>query len=331
MKRNVLLTIMVLVALLLCAGLAGAQGKPEKEKLKDKDFEQEQDEQPLERNLATSPNVVVSVCISSGDIRVVGWDKAEVKVMADNVAQLELLAGATSPAQRVQVVLSNAPKSRPEEPLVADCHAATDLEISVPRGATVEIRTRSGDIDVSRVAEARISNTSGDIILSQISRSVEAATISGDVAVTDSAGRIRLAAISGQVEATNISSTDAGDELMVNSTSGDIQLENVAQARVNANTTSGMVTFTGKLAPRGSYDLNSFSGDVVLNIPANSSFRLSARAQQGDVVTDFAIKSTSNDDSRNLVEGRRLTGTVGTGDASLNLHTFNGTVRLQKR
>src|SRR5215210_3691036 len=110
MKRNVLLTIMALMALLLCASLASAQRKPDKDKLKDKDFEQEQDE-TIERNLATSPNVVVSVCISSGDIRVVGWDKAEVKVTADNVEQLELQAGAMNPAQRVQVVLSNAPKS----------------------------------------------------------------------------------------------------------------------------------------------------------------------------------------------------------------------------
>lgn len=328
MKRNALLIIVALVALICCAPASFAQ-KKDKDKLP-KDKESEPGEQ-MERTIAASQNVIVTLCMASGDVQVHGWDRSEIKVVATSVRQLELQGGGANPAQRVEVVLSNAPKVSPNEPLVCDCRGVSDMEINVPRGATVEIKTRSGDIEISQVAEARIDNTSGDITLSNVTRAVEANTISGDVSLSDSSGRIRLRSISGDVEASNVNPVGASDDFNAHSTSGDISLDNVAQARLTANTTSGMVTLTGRLAQRGSYDLNSFSGDVVLNIPPDSSFRLNARSQQGSINTDFAIKSASDEDSQNLPEGRRLTGTVGTGDASLTITTFNGTVRLQKR
>lgn len=328
MKRNALLTIITLAALLLCAPLAGAQKKYKDKPAKEKEFEPGE---RMERTVAATQNVFVTICIATGDVRVLGWDRPEVKVVADSVNQLELQGGGMNPAQRVEVVISNAPKTASDGPLVCDCRGESNLEINVPRGATVEIKNRSGDIDVSNVAATRINNSNGDLSLSNISRAAEANTISGDISITDSSGRIRLLTTSGDVEANNIRTVEAGDDLTAHTTSGDITLENVAQARLSANTTSGTITMTGKLAQHGNYEMSTFSGDVVLNIPVDSSFRLSARAQQGDIATDFAVKSASGDDSRNSLEGRRLTGTVGTGDASLTLQTFSGTVRLQKR
>lgn len=329
MKRKALLTTIALFALLICASLSSAQQK-DKEKLKESGFEPGEQ---MERVVAASQNVVVTLCLTSGNVRVVGWDRQEVKATATSVRQLELQGGGgQNPAQRVQVNLSNVPKSSPEESTVSDCRGVTDLEINVPRGATIEIKLRSGDVEVSNVAEARIDNTGGDISLENVTRAVEANTISGDVTLMNSSGRVRLRSISGDVDATNILSVDAGDDLTAHSTSGDINLENVALARLSAATTSGQVSVTGALARRGTYDLNTFSGDVALAIPANSAFKLDARAPQGSILTDFAIKSTSDEDSQNLLEGKRLTGVYGSGDwASLTINSFSGTVRLQKR
>lgn len=328
MKRNALLTIIALLALAVCAPAALAQNKNKDKSPKNKNSEPGEQ---MERTIAASQNVVVTLCMASGDVQVKGWDRPEIKVVATSVRQLELQGGGASPAQRVEVVLSNAPKASQDEALVCDCRAVSDLEINVPRGATVEIKTRSGDIEVSQVAVARINNTSGDISLSNVAKGVEAQTISGDISLSDSGGRIILNTVGGDVEASNIRTTEASDDFKAHSTSGDISLDDVAQARLSANTTSGMITMTGRLAQRGNYDLNTFSGDVVLNIPSNSSFKLNARAQQGTINTDFAIKSSNDEDSQNLLEGRRLTGTVGSGDATVTINTFNGTVRLQKR
>jgi DUF4097 and DUF4098 domain-containing protein YvlB len=208
----------------------------------------------------------------------------------------------------------------------------TDMEISVPRGATVEIKLRNGDIDISEVAEARAKNAGGDISVSNVTRAVEATSISGDLSLADSAGRVRLVTVGGDIDAINIRALEPGDDFSANTTGGDINLENVGQARVHANTTGGMISMTGGLAPRGSYDFNSFAGDVVLNIPQNSAFRINARSPQGGITTDFAIKSTGDTESQSLLKEGRLTGTYGSGDwANLNINSFSGTVRLQKR
>jgi hypothetical protein len=330
MKRKALIIITALVMALMCAASAGAQ---KKDKVKDKDVDQDfEPGEQMERTLATSQNVLVTVCIASGNVQVRGWDKPEVKVTATSVRQLELQGGGMKPPQRVEVVLSNSPKTSTEEPLVCDCRGVSDLEINVPRGATVDLQVRSGDIEVAQVAEARVKNTSGDISVSDVTRGVEAVTISGDVSLVNSGGRVRLVSVSGDVEATNVRTVEASDDFNATSTSGDINLEGVGQARLSANTTSGTVTMTGNLAPHGSYNLNSFSGDVVLNLPQDSAFRINARSPQGSITTDFAIKSKSDAEAQSLLESGVLTGTYGERDwASLTIQSFSGTVRLQKR
>jgi hypothetical protein len=327
MKRKALLTIIALVALISCATGASAQ----KDKLKNPNPNPETGEQ-MERQIAASSNVVLTLCMRSGDIQVRGWDRPEVKVIATSVRQLELQGGGLNPSQRVDVVLSNRLRNTGGEPLASDCRGVTDLQINVPRGATIEIKTHAGDIDVSQVGTARITNMSGDISLSNVTRGVEATTLSGDVSLMNSSGRVSLRSISGDVDASDILTTDASDDFTAHSTSGDINLENVAQARLSAATTSGMITLTGRLARRGSYDLNTFSGDVVLNIPEDSAFRLSARTQQGSITTEFAVRSTEDTASRNPVDNRRLTGVYGAAEwSNVNINSFNGTVRLQKR
>jgi hypothetical protein len=327
MKRKALIIIMALSLLLYAVASVSAQ----KNKQKDKDNEPENGEQ-VERSVAASPNVVLSVCLASGDIQVHGWDRPEVKVTATSARQLELQGGGLNPPRRIEVLAANEARGAVETPLTSDCRATTDLDISVPRGATVDIRLRSGDISVSNVAEARIKNMSGDLQLDNITRAIEAETLSGDISVTNSQGRVRISTVSGDIDATNIQTVEASDDFSAHSTSGDINVENVSQSRLSAGTTSGMITMTGKLAPRGGYELNTFSGDVVLNIPQDSAFQINAKAPQGGITTDFAIKSTNEAEAANLLEKGILSGSYGRGDwASLSIQSFSGTVRLQKR
>ncbi|HEX8175036.1 MAG TPA: DUF4097 family beta strand repeat-containing protein [Pyrinomonadaceae bacterium] len=327
MRRNALIIIVMLFALAASATAAFAQ--KEKDKPKDKNLDLGEQ---MERTIPASQNVALSVCLASGNITVQGWDRSEVKVTATSLRQLELQGGGMNPSQRVEVLASNGAGAQPGEPVASECRAMTDMEINVPRGAIVEIRLRGGDIDVADVAEARIKNMSGDITLSGVARAVEAGTISGDLTVTNSAGRVKLATVSGDVDATNIRPLEPGDDFSATSTSGDITLENVAQARMGANTTSGMITLTGELARGGSYSFNTFSGDVVLNIPQNSAFRINAITPQGSITTDFTVKPAGEGDSQSPAREGRLVGTYGASEwSNLNIHSFSGTVRLQRR
>jgi hypothetical protein len=81
---------------------------------------------------------------------------------------------------------------------------------------------------------------------------------------------------------------------------------------------------------------------VTLKLPQNASFRLNARVVTGgEIITDFPVKTTAaanppppptNDKHKHSpMTPSRLIGTVGSGDAELNLFTFSGTVHLKKQ
>jgi DUF4097 and DUF4098 domain-containing protein YvlB len=94
------------------------------------------------------------------------------------------------------------------------------------------------------------------------------------------------------------------------------------------NTLSGTIRLTGPLARGGRYDLKTNSGDVVLKLPDDASFQVTAKVSvSGEIVTDFPLKLV---DTSSAVVSHSLTGTYGTGDATINVASFSGTVRLRR-
>jgi hypothetical protein len=289
----------------------------------------------LERAVAAEPNVIVTVCLASGDVIVHGWDRPEVRARTTYAEQLELSRGAAAgaaapPASRVEVIISDAPP-RPGQKadLTDDCNASSDLMLDVPRGATVEVKTRDGAVEVTDVADARLETLSGDIAASGISKRVEAQSVSGDVSLANSSGPVRLRSITGSLEASNARTIEATDGCEANTVSGDVILDQIGHARVEARTVSGSVSLKGALARGGRYEFKTTSGDMMFTLPADASFRINARLPQGEIITDFSLKGTSAM-TDSIPDTQFLTGTHGTGDATLDLYSFNGTVHLRR-
>ena len=292
-----------------------------------------------ERTVAAAKDVYVELTLESGDVLVRGWDRAEVRARTPNATRIELrqyesdtaTGGASDkdkqkePARRVEVFLLNSDEQE-EEP--GEQMGSGDIELNVPRGATIHLKVQNGDVEVADVAEARIECASGDVDVSGVSKSVEIEAYSGDIRLADSTGGVRLQSLSGEVEAANLKPNDDRDAFMVKSISGNINLEAVAHAKVEGETTSGNVRYTGPLAARGGYKLRTTSGDVTMALPADASFKVFAKVSiGGQVISDFAVKA-------NTIKPRNqqlLDGVVGTGDAEVSLTSFNGTVHLRKR
>ena len=291
------------------------------------------------RKVAAAPDVVVELSLESGDVVVRGWDRKEVEARSDSAARIELRqyesasaaepAGKEgSPARRVEAfVLSDHDK----EVHPGEFSGSGDIELSVPRGATVVLRVQSGDIEITDVAEARVESASGDIDISHVSKAVDVSALSGDITLVDARGGVRLRSLSGSVEATNVRPNDDKDFFNISSVSGEINLEDVTHAKVRGETVSGSVRFTGVLARGGGYDLRTTSGDVTMTIPADSSFKVKAKVVVGgEIISDFAVKSADATAPKGGTQGR-LDGTVGAGEAEVTLTSFNGTVHLRKR
>jgi Putative adhesin len=334
----------------------------------------------LERRSEAEPKAVVSLCITSGDVIVRGWDRGEVRARIQDSGALRLLTPNVRPAPRVEVLIS---EDKEVEPGSGACGSNERVELMVPRGATVEVESRSGHVEVADVGTARVKVLSGDVNVRRVSQSVEVSCLSGDVSVEDSSGPVRVATVSGDVDARNVRRLAPGDDFDARSTSGDVTIEDVAHGQVSGTAVSGQVLYTGSLARGGSYDFRTISGDVTMELPADSSFRLHAKVVvSGEIDTDFPVRTspmpapdprpiparpgtptpapmpapTPRPDPvvvvmppqapgvrhkpgkvKPLKEPKeqptsvRLDGTVGTGDAVVNLSSFSGSLHLKKR
>jgi hypothetical protein len=320
----------------------------------------------IDRTMTVDPQTIVTLCVASGTLKVRGWDKNEVHVRSLDAAQIDFkrvdkVKDPSIPARRVDVmVLDRSGVGNPR----LDCQAVASVEMDVPANATVQVQTRDGDIAITGVAGAYAGSQNGDIMIDHATKLVEAGSVGGSIYLKDSSGRVNLSSAGGVVEVVNVSPSDDEDTFEVGTVSGDIQLNRVSNTKVTAKTVNGTVTMNGPLAKAGLYSFQNMAGDVVLGMPHDASFRLSAKvSEKHGIVSDFALKylgepppppaampRTPAPETKGRVSGpvvapivvekptaistqyilRRVNAICGTGDATISIASFGGTVRLKK-
>lgn len=261
----------------------------------------EKDSQPgqkVERTVAVEPQATITLCVASGTLTVRGWDKAEVRVRSLDAQVLELRRidkpkDPNTPANRIDVMVYE--KAVPRViPGRIDCQAIADVEMEVPAGATVQVQTRDGDINIEGVAAAYAGSQNGDIMIERATRLVEAGSVGGSISLKNSTGRVNLSSAGGGVEAINIRAASVEDTFEVGTVSGDIQLLGVSNPKVMAKTVNGTLTMSGALVKSGSYAFTNMTGDVVLAMPHDASFRLNAKlSEKRLLVSEFTLKYLS--------------------------------------
>src|SRR5438309_5725251 len=126
---------------------------------------------------------------------------------------------------------------------------------------------------------------------------------------------------SGQISVSNIQ----GDLVRAHIwTSGDIQLSGVDASRVFASNTSGDIFFDGEFASGGTYEFKSGRGTISLQLPANCGFHLVATAP----VKKISMGPFWHEGMKLMSEGRRITGDVGDGRASVTVTNCQGVNRV---
>ena len=252
----------------------------------------EQPPQKIERSLAVDPQATVTLCVASGTLKVRGWEKSEVRVRSLGATQVDFrridkLKDASKPATRVDVMVFD--RTGVANPRL-DCQAFANVEMEVPAGATVQVQTRDGNITISGVAAAYAGSQNGDIVIDRATKLVEAGSVGGSISLRDSSGRINLSSAGGGVEVVNVRAATHEDTFEVGTVSGDIQLDRVSNPKVMAKTVNGTVTMTGPLAKAGYYGFTNMTGDVVLALPSDASFRLNAKvSEKHDIMSEFKL------------------------------------------
>jgi DUF4097 and DUF4098 domain-containing protein YvlB len=285
----------------------------------------------VERSMPADRRVIVSACTLSGGFTVRGWDRNEVRVRSDG-ADIELTRTDQTRSEEATELKVTAKTSRPNAR--STCLMFGGLEIDVPRGANVRLQTTSGDISLTDVARATVVTTSGNIDLTRMREETTATVIGGDISVRDSTGLFNLHATGGSIDARHLVPLAASDTVSVSTVSGEVNLNQVTHQRVNVNSVSGEVTYSGELLRNGSYSFQNLSGEIRLSIPASSSFRLVTNV--GETVkinSDFNLNYPQNQNigRGNRREPRRVNATVGTGESLIRVSLLTGSLRLSKQ
>lgn len=322
----------------------------------------------IEKTLAVDAQATVTLCVASGTLKVSGWDKSEVRVRTLGAGHVEFrridkTKDTSKPPARVDVMImqrAGIPNPR------LDCQAFADVEMEVPAGATIQVQTRDGDISIAGVAAAFAGSQNGDITIERVTRLVEAGSVGGSIYLRDSTGRVNLSSAGGGVEAANVRPATAEDTFEVGTVSGDIQLDRISNPKVNAKTVNGTVTMTGPLVKSGWYGFTNMTGDLVLAMPHDASFQLNAKvSERQSIISDFKLTYVNDPPQAPPVTPapapapprkhpaakggpvvtpmpgerpvvvtpyvlRRVNAICGSGDATISVASFGGTVRLKK-
>jgi len=286
----------VLTALLVLAGSCWAQ-------------------QEVNERRQADPSGVVEIENVAGSVEVVGWGQAELVVTGTLGRGTERLdVDGDGHRIRIKVVL-------PRDARNVD---GSDLTIRVPAGSRVEVSTVSADIHVAGL-EGRVDlqSVSGSILVGGTPAELEAETVSGELDVERAPDRSELASVSGDVTV-----TWAEGAIEAASVSGDVIIRDGSLDRAELATTSGNVRCEAEVTGRGSFDMETMSGNVVMVVPAGVAAEFEISTFSGSIRSQLGPEPQR---TNRYAPGEELNFSTGAGGPRISLSSFSGNVELRTR
>ena len=220
----------------------------------------------------------------AGDVKVTGGSGTEIKIEAKIHGKGKTDAEARAQFDSVKVDMrQNGSRVDVETTHERNSRAWVDYTVVVPTGASIDVRTVSGDVIVSEIGgSARAETVSGDVTATGLAQVAALRSVSGDVRATglSSSGAVTFNSVSGDVTVKTLKAGSATFETV----SGDARVDGCDCGGAQSSSVSGDVVYTGTLAKGGRYNFNSHSGDIVLVTP--SGFELDAATYSGDIRVD---------------------------------------------
>ncbi len=232
----------------------------------------------VEHAVEVSPEALVTVMNFAGSVEVRAADPAEDRILrvvavkratedlSDEIAALWFRRLDLEPEQRgrrVHIGTRKATRSNSDNGGLPDLAVAevpvpdqvppvsVDLELWLPVGSSLEVRTFSAPIAVVRIGAPEAS--------------------------------LLLRSVSGSVTVDRVEA----DDLRVETVSGTLRLSDARARRGMFQTLTAVIQAGGAFHPGGWYDFQTHSGPVLLEFEPDSSFTLEARTYQGEIVNEL--------------------------------------------
>ena len=266
-----------------------------------------------EINTAVHRGESFAVRNQSGKIWVKAWDQDRILVRADHAPGV---AVRIAEQDRVHFLEQHARHGE---------HDDVDYRIFVPAWMPVRIEGVNSPVVIDGLKDGvRVETVNGSIVVDRVGGDLAFSSVNGNVRVREARGRLRASSVNQDVALEHVEGNVFGEAV-----NGDIVLRSVAGDTVYTTTVRGDVYFSGAVRPRGRYYFSSHSGDVKVSLPKETDARVESFVFSGDFVTSIrSVEESLHRVKRQLGRGKTYSFTLGTGDARLELESFEGDVVL---
>ena len=250
----------------------------------------------IEKDLKLAPGGRLVVDASASDVLVTGRPESGAHIVVtsnrDDLQDLLAFSFDEEPgAVRIEVRKRSAipwPKS-----------LEVRMELQVPTKTNLDIRTGGGDVKVSHLeGDTTLETSGGDVGVRNLTGNLTAHTSGGDIELHDLTGDVN-----------------------VRTSGGDITLQN-AHGRIEARTSGGDVTAELARGNAKGGEIETSGGDIELRLDPTVSLDLDASTSSGEVTSTLPLKTTGE------ISPSMLHATLGSGGATLRVHTNGGSVRI---
>ncbi len=259
-----------------------------------------------EKNIATTASPRVSISNLAGKVLVRGWDRLQVHVaytiVSPQVAVDTEQIPVQGPAGKIRFTTYLVDRSAPS------LNPVVDYVVQVPTGASLEIHDPQGIV--------KINSVKGDTSVDSLGGNISVADSGGHLSIRSVGGNIEVIRPAGRVEAYSIN--------------GNLNFVNPTSSRLRGTTTSGTIVYEGDFASGGDYVLSDYSGDITVVCPSNASFELDAKTVRGKLDNQFPVVRRGPSRSF-LPPGNSIFGTQGSGQATLEVTSFSGTIHVRQQ
>lgn len=282
-----------------------------------------------EKAISVSEKVNISMCVREGQVKVNGWNRNEIRAFVNNGEGLgfSVLEKSKSDKKPVWVKVLGYDPAKEGETEQDECLSGKIIELDVPFGATVNIKSGESKTTIDSVSKVFVKNVGGDIFLNNIKQGVEALTYRGNVTVKNSGGSMSLETTNGNIIAYDVSSEEIGDSFQAKTTSGAITLQQIKYRETEIHSSSGSISFVGGILNGGQYYFGAPNGLITMILPEDTSAKVIAVYGYGNFESIIPMKDMKRDEKAKLGS---LSGTLGKGGALLNFKTVTGKIFIKK-
>lgn len=264
---------------------------------------------------AAARDAVVRIVVTTGSLRVSTWtrDSVAVKGRVDATAGKFFLGG-TGAALKLGV----------EPPAGRAAEGESDLEVQVPAGSRVWVKSLAADVEVTATGgTVQVDGTSGRVRVDGTPAETGVETLDGNVELVIRGATARVRTASGTIVVRGVL-----QDLDASSVSGPLLVGMEGDAgRIRLETVSSEIAFKGGLIPDGRIQAETHAGDIELRLPPALGVAYHLVSYGGGLHNELVPASAVQ---KGPSKGEYRV-TTGDGRAVVAVRTFKGTVTIRAR